>query len=81
MCRSFFWYGGTQGQPQNGDILYNDRIVAPCASSRNIPSRFATSSTVWKFTPVAFRPAGKNGCTKMAEEHGSVRFDSRSANS
>jgi putative ABC transport system substrate-binding protein len=30
--------------------------LAPGASSRNIPSRFAISSTVWKLTPVALLP-------------------------
>src|SRR6516225_2509730 len=30
--------------------------LAPGASSRNIPSRFATSSTVWKLTPGALPP-------------------------
>src|SRR6266481_9397548 len=41
---------------QNGRAAYLVHYMAPGASSRNISNCFATSSTVWKLTPVALPP-------------------------
>src|SRR5260370_20524177 len=41
---------------QNGRAAYLVHYMAPGASSRNISNCFATSSAVWKLTPVALPP-------------------------
>src|SRR5258707_5103871 len=51
---------------QNGRAAYLVHYMAPGASSRNISNCFATSSTVWKLTPVAFPPGRARVATRPA---------------